>query len=240
MRHRIVPFALLFLAAFALGCATATEAPEEPAAEEAAVDEGGDQPALPADERDEYSKPFEVYEFLGIEAGNTVVDLLAGGGYNAERIAHVVGSEGLVIVDRGREEFQARTVDGDLADFNFQFVGDVAEIEDATADVIVAVRAYHLFEDVPAKLADLSRALKPGGVVGVVELRTNTEEGHDMDTHRVGEQTVIADFEAAGFEFVEESDLLRRDDDDYTVYRVEGRQRYQSDRLLLKFRKPAM
>ena len=83
------------------------------------------------------------------------------------------------------------------------------------------------------------RAMAPGGVVGVVEVRLNETEGHNMESHRVGEQTVIADFEAAGFEYVGESDLLRRDDDDYSVFMVEGRTRYQSDRMLLKFRKPA-
>ena len=41
----------------------------------------------------------------------------------------------------------------------------------------------------------------------------------------------------AGFELVDSSDILRRDDDDYTVYAAYG-PRYISDRMLLKFRRP--
>ena len=54
----------------------------------------------------------------------------------------------------------------------------------------------------------------------------------------MGEQTVISDMEAAGFEFVEESDLLRIDDDDYSLYMPADGTRYMTDRMLLKFRKP--
>jgi len=58
-----------------------------------------------------------------------------------------------------------------------------------------------------------------------------------METHRMGEQTVISDMESAGFEFVASSDILRREDDDYTVYSPEGRTRFMTDRMLLKFRR---
>ncbi len=190
-------------------------------------------------ERDAYSKPEEVYDFLGIEAGDVVVDLMAGGGYNTVRLAERVGPEGRVIAERGSDELRARVADGDLAALgNIEFVDDLAQIPDGSVDAVLAVRAYHLFPDVPATLAQLNRMLRPGGVVGIVEVRLNRPEGHDMQTHRMGEQTVISDMQEAGFEFVGSSDILRRDDDDYTVYVPEGRARFMTDRMLLKFRKP--
>jgi predicted methyltransferase len=250
MRHRILVLAMMFVAALAFGCSSYDEALDDDTAAEAGHDnddaehdgeEGGDdadhEHGMEGDERSEYSKPGEVYAFLGIGEGDTVVDLLAGGGYNAERMAQLVGVNGTVIAERAGEEFQERAVGGDLSDYNFAFIGDVAELEDASVNAAVAVRAYHLFPDVPTQLAELHRALVPGGVVGVVEVRLNEESGHNMETHRLGEQTVIDDFEAAGFEYVEASDILRRDDDDYSVYGVEGRTRFQTDRMLLKFRK---
>ncbi|HJO03625.1 MAG TPA: hypothetical protein QGG47_06615 [Acidobacteriota bacterium] len=59
-----------------------------------------------------------------------------------------------------------------------------------------------------------------------------------MTSHRLGEGTVIADFETAGFEYIGESDILKRDDDDYAVFIQPGKTRYMTDRMLLKFRKP--
>lgn len=191
-------------------------------------------------DRDHFSKPAEVYEFLGIGAGGRVVDVMSGGGYNAERLAHLVGETGVVVADGGSEEFRGRLDEGgDLASMgNIRFVDDLTQLEDGSVDAVVAVRAYHLFPDVPASLGELYRALVPGGVVGVVEVRLNQADGHDMTSHRVGEGTVIADLEAAGFEYVGESDILKRDDDDYAVFNQPGKTRFMTDRMLLKFRKP--
>jgi predicted methyltransferase len=246
MRHRLLVLAIMFVAVLGFGCSSVDEAVDEPVAEadhdgaDTDAEEGGERDhGMEGDERAEYSKPDEVYAFLGVSEGDTVVDLMAGGGYNAERLAQLVGASGTVVVERGSEGFQERAIGGDLADYNFAFVGDVAEIEDGSVNAVIAVRAYHLFPDVPAQLTELYRAMAPGGVVGVVEVRLNEPEGHDMESHRVGEQTVIDDFESAGFEYEGESDILRRDDDDYAVYMVEGKSRYQTDRMLLKFRKPA-
>lgn len=243
MRNRLLVLAIMFVAVLGFGCSSPDDALEEPVAEAdhdgGDAEEGADQEhGMEGDERDHYSKPDEVYAFLGIGEGDTVVDLMAGGGYNAERLAHLVGASGTVIVEGGSEDFEDRTIDGDLSDYSFTLVGDVAEIEDGSVNAVIAVRAYHLFPDVPAQLAELYRAMVPGGVVGIVEVRLNEAEGHNMESHRVGEQTVIGDFEAAGFEYVGESDILRRDDDDYAVFMVEGKTRYQTDRMLLKFRKP--
>jgi len=143
-------------------------------------------PSRAADlERDEYSKPAEVFDFVGIDAGDTVIDISA----------------------------------------------------DASVDSVVVIRWYHLLPDPPAFVAELDRIMKPGGTVGVVEVRLNQDEGHDMTSHRVGEQTVIVDFEGGGFAYDGESDILRRDDDDYTLYWGPHGKRYMTDRMLLKFSK---
>lgn len=189
--------------------------------------------------RDDYSKPQEVYDFLDIDAGDQVVDLLAGGGYNTYLLAQRVGPEGMVYAEGASDGLRARLAEGDLAGAgNVELVADLGELPDGQLDAAVLVRAYHLMEDYERGLAELYRALKPGGTVGIVEVRSNQPEGHDMTTHRLGEQTVIQDLTDAGFELVAESDMLRRDDDDYTVYVEEGETRYMTDRMLLKFGKP--
>jgi predicted methyltransferase len=99
------------------------------------------------------------------------------------------------------------------------------------------VREYHLAGDHSEFLAEISRMLKPGGVVALVEVRIGAREGYDDQTHRNGEDTVIGQFEGAGFSFVGESGILRRDDDDYSVYGGPTGSRYITDRMLLTFRK---
>ncbi len=247
MKFRLAVIPLLFTVAL-FGCS----APDHDAAntehDGAMADAGHDDDGAVDDDhhgdgrtdRGHFSKPDEVYAFLDIGAGDRVVDVMAGGGYNAERLAHLVGETGMVVADGGSEEFRARVDEGgDLAAAgNIRFIDTLADLEDGSLDAVLAVRAYHLFPDIPATLAGLHQALVPGGVIGVVEVRLNQAEGHDMTSHRLGEGTVIADFETAGFEYIGESDILKRDDDDYAVFIQPGKTRYMTDRMLLKFRKP--
>lgn len=241
MRVRALSSFLCLLLILTLAACGGAEpaANDAPAAEaEAADHENGDDDGhmhVETTDRDAWSKPSEVYAFVGVEPGDVVVDLMSGGGYNATRLADLVGAEGEVIAQGGNEDLVVAVESGE-APSNIRVVGDLAEVGDAEADALIAVRAYHLFPDVPATLAELMRVLKPGAVIGIVEVRLNQEHGHDMTSHRMGEQTVVEDMEAAGFEYVDSSDLLRVEGDDYTSFRAG--ERHMADRMLLKFRKP--
>ena len=202
------------------------------------VDPAADDVPIRADEieRDEYSKPMEVYAFGGIGPGDSVVDLGAGSGYNTFLLSGVVGATGEVIAQGGNEGLAARIEHGDLAEAgNVAMVESRAEIADGSADAIVLIRAYHLVEDYLGLMADLSRILKDDGVLIVVEVRNSEAEGHDMVTHRLGEQTVLAQFAEGGFTLDGESEILRRDDDDYTAYGGPVDLRYVTDRMLMRF-----
>lgn len=229
---------LLCLGLVFVGCSAP---PPEEGDTEAAEEEAPSADEIPFREdeldRDQYSKPQELYDFLGIDSGDHVADVMAGSGYNTFLLAERVGPDGHVYAEGASEGLEARLERGDLSDAgNVSIVEGVAEIPDGTLDAVVMVRAYHLFEDYESLLADTKGALKPGGVVGVVEVRLNEPRGHDMTSHRLGEQTVIEQFEEGGFELVEQSDLLRREGDDYSIYRAG--ERHMTDRMLLKFRNP--
>jgi len=191
------------------------------------------------EERDEYSKPLEVYAFAGIGEGDTVVDVGAATGYNTYFLSNLVGPSGTVYAVGGNEGLAARLERGDMAGAtNVVMPENAAAVPDGVADAVVLVREFHLAGDYLEFLAELDRMLKPGGVVAVVEVRIGEREGYDDKTHRNGEDTVIAQFEEGGFTFVGESDILRRDDDDYTTYGGPTNLRYITDRMLLTFRKP--
>jgi len=200
-----------------------------------------DDPARTDDERarDAGSKPLEVYAFWGIEPGMNVLEIAPGGGYNTFILSKLVGDGGMVYAGpdrRGRfsEALAARPLD------NVEVTEAACVAPAGSIDVVVTVRNLHDFgERAGEVMANCLSSLKPGGVLGVVDART-TMAGYDDNTHRLNQDRAIEIVTAAGFEFVEESDILRRDDDDYGVFMVEGRQRYHSDRMLLKFRKPEM
>lgn len=187
--------------------------------------------------RDEYSKPLEVYELTGIGEGDTVVDLDAFSGYNTYLLSGVVGPGGTVHAVGANEGLEARRASGDLADAaNVTINAATAEVPDGSADAVLMIRTFHLAPDHAAVLAETMRMLEPGGRVAVVEVRLgDSREGYEHDTHRSGEDTIIGEFTDAGFELVTESDILRIEGDDYTVY---GNPRYITDRMLLIFAKP--
>lgn len=202
----------------------------------AAQTAGGTPPAADDADRDRYSRPREVFAFAGVKTGSVVVDVGAGGGYSTFHLAALVGPTGRIFAVGGNAALEKRLATGDMAGIdNVEILGKATDVPDGTADVVLLIREFHLAPDHPAYIANVRRMLKPGGQVALVEVRSGTREGYDHKTHRSGEQTVINEFVAGGFELVAESNLLRRDGDDYTAYAPAGK-RYMTDRMLLLFR----
>lgn len=198
----------------------------------------------PADEvaRDATSKPLALYEFLEIGPGKAVADLIAGGGYNTAILTHVVGERGVLFSQNGRRNaIVERKGKGDLKDrSNVVVFQELKELPAESLDVALTVRNYH---DVPEGeigdwLAAASRALKPGGVLGVVDVRTQPGfEGRASELHRISEELVVREVTAAGFTLEGRSDLLANPRDKYGSSEFENRE--GTDRMVLKFRKPA-
>ena len=134
-----------------------------------------------------------------------------------------------------------------------------------SADLVVTFRNVHnwLTPDsggeagATATFAEMFRVLKPGGVLGVVEHRWPDAATEDPDAGNgyVSEARVIRLAGAAGFEFVARSDHNANPNDDHDhpngvwtllpeldvdeADKEKYRQIGESDRMVLKFRKPA-
>jgi predicted methyltransferase len=185
--------------------------------------------------RDAGSKPLEVYAFWGIEPGMTVVDLMPGGGYNTVLLSKVVGDAGHVYAGPPRGDALAnRLAAASLS--NVHVIAGPGEIEAGSADAMITVRNMHDLGDRAAGfLAECHAGLKAGGILGVVDARTN-KDGYDSETHRINQQMVIDLVTAAGFELVDTSEMLANPDDDFGTW--EGAAgRTSTDRMVLKFRK---
>jgi predicted methyltransferase len=207
--------------------------------------------------RDASRKPAEVLEFLAIKPGMTVLDMFTGSGYYAEIIASVVGSEGRVIAQSNQaylgfvgDAFEQRFGSDRLTNIKVLMAenNELALAADSL-DVIMLVLSFHDLYladpdngwariDVPRFLAELKKGLKPGGTVGIIdhyaETGASSESGNTV--HRIDPAIVIAAMQAADFELVARSDLLRNPDDDLSKIVFDPEVRGKTDRFLLRFR----
>jgi predicted methyltransferase len=205
-------------------------------------------------EQDASRKALDIYAWLGIDSGMTVTDLFCAGGYNTHLLSRIVGDTGKVYsvfefysdkevfdgqlykVDEVKERVEKSGLD------NVELLIKMDELPADAIDAMVVVRNYHdvewVFDGLKRKevVATIYRAMKPGGVVGIIDVATD-KEGWDDDTHRLNEKVVIDDFTAGGFKLVDRSDMLANPKDDHSIAGFkEGR--HTMDRYLLKLEKP--
>ena len=157
--------------------------------------------------------------------------------------------------------------DDDSASVSAYVMGSMPDELAGTVDAVLFIRALHnlnRFEDdggfLTTALDDAYRALKPGGIVGVVQHLSNNnmpDEWADGSNGYLKEQLVIARFEAAGFEFFSGSGINANDrdqpseedfvwrlpptlatSDDDPELRVAMQAIGESNRMTLIFRKP--
>ena len=256
-------FLLLMAMIPLLSCTPAGDASESPGGDPAAAEPVPldrsvlDDPGRPEEEKaqDATRKAIDVYEWLGVRPGMTVADVFNSGGYNTHLLSRIVGDEGKVYsvfeFYADKEAFDGRLYRVDavterVENSNLDNVDLVMKVSDLPADgvdVMVAVRNYHdvewVFPDLKRveMVAAMYRAVKPGAIVGIVDVATD-RPGWDEETHRLNQELVIEDFTAGGFELIDTSDMLANPDDDHSTSGFDVG-RHTMDRYLLKFRKPA-
>lgn len=209
---------------------------------------------------DESRKPADVLRFLGLERGDRALDLFTGTGYYSEIMARAVGPQGSVLaweptnfyseeVKKGWAELRTRSPNARL------MVSTAAELGIAPKSIDFAMlhlnyhdtyweSAEHKFPrmDPVAFLATLFAAMKPGGIVGVVD-HVAAPGGDTRETadrlHRIDPAVIRVDFERAGFVLDGESDLLRNPADDLGKLVFDPSVRGKTDRVLYRFKRPA-
>lgn len=207
--------------------------------------------------RDSVRKPVEVLQFAGIEEGMVILDLYAAGGYYTFILSKAVGDTGTVYAqntERGLrfvEDRQNRTQgealnqkisQGNLANVE-QLIGPISELSLAaeSLDAVMLAQTLHdSFNSNPGRSMDLllqlKSLLKPGGVIIVTD-HVGLANHNNRELHRMEITQAIELAEAAGYE-VTSSDLLRNSDDDHRRSIFDPRLARNTDRFLLKLRKP--
>lgn len=225
--------------------------------------------------RNEARHPRETLTFFGLEPGMTVMEVSPGGGWYTEVLAPLMKDNGRLIAahyDPNGGAYSRRSLGGFLqklaADHEVYHAVEVSYLQPPmsmmpapvnSVDLAVAFRNVHSWmrmNQVEAFFAAIYDALKPGGVLGIVQHRGNPGMAVSTmkDTAYVTEDQVIEFAELAGFEFEAKSEVnanprdtkdypggvwtlppvLREGDNDRAKYLAIG----ESDRMTLRFRKP--
>lgn len=164
---------------------------------------------------------------LGLRPGMTVADIGAGTGLFMADLAHGVGEHGTVyaveLAPRFVEHLRRRAADEGLDRVEIVPCTERSvELPPASVDVALVCDTYHHFEYPRSTLASLHEALKPGGLLVVVDFeRRPDSRPWVLDHVRCGSEQVIAEIEAEGFRLVDRPP-------------VPG----LSENYLLRFRKP--
>ncbi|MFY9607088.1 MAG: methyltransferase domain-containing protein [Blastocatellia bacterium] len=123
--------------------------------------------------RDEWQRPAEVFDALGVNIGHRVADIGCGFGYFTFRLAARVGAEGKVYavdidkeaidkVRQRKEREKLEQVEPILGESNDPHLPN-------DLDSVLIVDSYHEFRDYDRMMQAVFRALKPGGRLVIID-----------------------------------------------------------------------
>jgi predicted methyltransferase len=216
------------LAVLVTGCAR-PEAPAPAPVAAMTLAEAVANPERPAPERDAHRHPLETLGFFGLEGDDVVVEVLPGNGWYSAILAPFLASGGGRLV---AAHFDPATATPAQAEILSRYAGrfpdvtvvafDAPEtpwVEAGTADLVVTFRNFHSLlaaRTAERFLAQAFAALKPSGVLGVVQHRLPSVEAQDPEARSgyVHEELVIQLATEAGFVLEGRSDINANPDDD--------------------------
>jgi len=237
MRFLVSVFALLFSISFANGqssftLARAMENPDRPTQDK---------------ERDSSRRAPEVLQFMGVERGDTALDVIAMGGWYTEVLSYAVGDSGKVYMHNNPIPITERSTD-ERAERSSRlnniedYIGSIAELPANSIDYAMTALNFHdvynrSAADANSFLLGIKSVLKPGGVLGIIDHKG--AYGADNSTlHRIAFEDLVKAVLDAGFTLVAVNDLLANPEDDHTLAPFDPILERRTDRLLLKFQKP--
>jgi predicted methyltransferase len=223
--------------------------------------------------RDQYRHPIETLNFFGFTPDMTVVEITPGGGWYTEILAPALKGSGKLYgahyPDTGEDDYYSNSrkklekklasdvvfSDVVLTDFTPRQESELAP--QGTVDLVLTFRNLHNWKDagVQQVFKDAFNALKPGGVLGVVEHRLPVGVSLEEAKGYVSEVQTIKQAKEAGFRFSGSSEV-NANTKDLAIYpkgvwtlppslalKEKDRAKYlaigESDRMTLKFVKPA-
>jgi ubiquinone/menaquinone biosynthesis C-methylase UbiE len=170
---------------------------------------------LEGPDRDAYQRPDQVMDALQIGEGSVVADLGAGGGWFTVRLARRVRPNGRVYAEDVQPQMidaiKRRMIREELDKLVHTVLGSSVDpgLPPRSLDAALMVDAYHEFEQPVTLLRNLARAMKPTGLIGIVNYKKDGGGPGPAMQERVDPEKVIADAQKAGLELRKRETFLR-------------------------------
>ena len=234
---------------------------------------------VPGDsDRDKSRHPAETLAFFGLKPTMAVLDIGPGDGWYTELLAPTLAKKGKYLATTSDPNGPADSGSTFGAQRYMAFLGKAPELygnvqpvvvdgkapklgsqPDGSIDMVLAMRELHGMKNngtLDPWLAEIQRALKPGGILGIEEHRApaNADPTESSKKGYLPEKWVIDHVEAAGFKLAGKSEINAnpKDTKDYAegvwtlppsfALKDKDHDKYaaigESDRMTLKFVKP--
>ncbi len=207
---------------------------------------------------DQRRRPGELIAASGLQPGQRVLDLIPGDGYWTRLFSRIVGPEGWVyavwpknyadVAVGNVATLRQIAASPDYANVSVEVQPSPILTAPEPLDMVWTVQNYHDYPDEfmgRIDPAQLNRAvfamLKPGGTFFIVDHAAEAGSGmRDTERlHRIDPAAVRRQVEAAGFEFVGASDVLRNPADTHGLPVFDPSIRGRTDQFVMRFRKPS-
>ncbi len=225
--------------------------------------------------RDVYRHPKQTLLFFGVRPEMSVLEVWPTPGYYTEILAPLLREKGKYYAAVVAADRSSKYVTRSLENYRAKLAADPqlydkvivvsmptdggAVVPSGSLDMVLTFRNLHNWmskDDAPQVIATLYKALKPGGILGIVEHRGNPAVAQDPKAKSgyVNEDYAIKLIEAQGFRLVAKSEVNAnpKDTKDYPegvwtlppTYELgdKDREKYaaigESDRFTMRFQKP--
>jgi ubiquinone/menaquinone biosynthesis C-methylase UbiE len=166
------------------------------------------------DNREVYAARNEILKAIDLKPGQRIVDVGAGTGLYTRLFAQLAGEQGWVFAVDISPKFIQHINDtvkaSDLHNVTSVLCQhDSIDLPPESVDIVYVCDTYHHFEHPAETSGSIYRSLKDGGQLVVVDFERIPGKSRDwiLGHVRAGKETVRSEIEAAGFKFVEETEI---------------------------------
>lgn len=152
--------------------------------------------------RDAWQQPDKVVASMAIQPGMIVADVGAGTGYFESRLSAAVGPNGKVLAVDIEPDMVRYLNERRTREKLWNVEGRLGKADDPDlhgVDRVLIVDTWHHIENREAYAKKLAAALKPGGMVFVVDFTQATDKGPPKEM-RIPPAQIIAELQSAGLD----------------------------------------